>query len=302
MKKAALFIILFFGWNMAFAQQNAQTPSTEGQIILMDNYTVTSMFGDIKNNGFQKGIELSSKNKAVYAVDDANVIFYRKKTSRTIKLAGGDYVIMQSKDNQTRYKYSNLTEGDYDKEKYAKGEKIGEAKLIADSYEIGSVTFEMENIPKQQYVNPITILGFNDRFSPSIQDVYFKATDSSIVSLVQTYSPTLVRGGSLFIRCKDRLTQSLKFYTPYSIKVLIDGNENGGIKFDYIQKKGNKLYLSDTNLSYDEIYTNGQEFDFYLLDFTSLPGLVGFQLIVEDYAGNKQTHRKPIRVRPPEIN
>ena len=91
-------------------QQNAATSETElPPVSVMNNYSVVSMFGGIRNNGFQRGIDLQAKDRSVYAIEKSNLVFYRRKSGRTINYAGGDYVILQGENNQYRYKYSNLT-------------------------------------------------------------------------------------------------------------------------------------------------------------------------------------------------
>lgn len=269
--------------------------------VVMNNYTVVSMFGAMRHNGFQRGIDIQSKERSVYALEKSDVIFYRNKSAkRTINYGGGDYLIMQGQSNKYRYKYSNLLiDADSSKLSYKEGELIGEAMPDTDTYDTGTLHLEIEEPAQNRYINPVTILGISDNVGPSIQDIYFRTAEGSIVSFLR--DTKLNRGGSMFVRCKDRLTQALRYFTPYQIKVVVDGVESGGIRFDYIRRDGQKLLLSDTNMTFDDLYCNGQEFDYYIMDFNALPGLVGFQVIVSDYAENKQLYRKAMRIMPPEM-
>ena len=301
--KKILYISMFcfMTFCLAAQQQNVSKSDEEDAAPkVMNNYTVVSMFGAMRNNGFQRGIDLQSKDRSVYALEKSNVIFYRKKSGRTIHYAGGDYLVIQGQDNQYRYKYSNLiNDKHYTKTAYDEGEQIGEVMPDTDTYNTGTLNLEIEEPSANRFINPVSILKISDNVGPSIQDIYFRTAEGNTVSFLR--DTRLNRGGSMFVRCKDRLTPALRYFTPYQIKVIVDGVETGGIKFDYIRRDGQKLLLSDTNMTFDDLYCNGQEFDYYIMDFNALPGLVGFQVIVMDYAENRQLYRKAMRIMPPEM-
>ena len=302
--KRLLYIFMFclITFCLSAQQQNVKNnENEEQQVVVMNNYSVVSMFGAMRNNGFQRGIDLQSKDRSVYALEKSNIVFYRKKSCRrTINYVGGNYVIIQGQNNNYRYKYSNLiNDKEYSKSVYEEGEKIGEVMPDTDTYNTGTLNLEIEEPANNRYINPVTILNISDNVGPSIQDIYFRTAEGNTVSFLK--DTRLNRGGSMFVRCKDRLTPALKYFTPYQIKVIIGGVESGGIKFDYIRRDGQKLLLSDTNMMFDDLYSNGQEFEYYIMDYNSLPGLVGFQVIVEDYAENRQLYRKAMRILPPEM-
>ena len=138
-----------------------------------------------------------------------------------------------------------------------------------------------------------------DRLPPIIRDIYFVTGDNSVVSFLD--STRLKRGGKLFINCMDRIDRRQMFFTPYQIKVIIGGVEYGGIRFDYLRKSGGALLLSDTNLKYEDVYSNSENFFYYLMEYNTLPGLVGFHIIVEDFFGNKAEYRKALRIMPPDL-
>ncbi|HOV14075.1 MAG TPA: hypothetical protein PK771_07310, partial [Spirochaetota bacterium] len=70
--------------------------------------------------------------------------------------------------------------------------------------------------------------------------------------------------------------------------------------FDYMKKTENSYVVSDTNLRFEDIYANKEDFDFFLVEFYSLPNLVGLKITVEDFHGNKTEFKRPIRILPPE--
>ena len=300
-KYVLMFCLITFCINAQSQNVNTANTNEEQQpTVVMNNYSVVSMFGAMNNNGFQRGVDLQSKDRNVYSLEKSNIVFYRRKSGRTINYAGGEYLILQGENNKYRYKYSNLAnDKDYSKTKYDEGEKIGEVLPDTDTYMTGTLNLEIEDPSLKRYINPVTIINISDNVGPSIQDIYFRTAEGNIVSFLR--DTRLNRGGSLFVRCKDRLTPALKYFTPYQIKVIIGGVESGGIKFDYIQRAGQNLYLSDSKMTFDDVYSNGQEFEYYIMDYNTLPGLVGFQVIVEDYAENRQLYRKALRIMPPEI-
>ena len=100
----------------------------------------------------------------------------------------------------------------------------------------------------------------------------------------------------------DRIDNSNYFVCPYKIILIIDGKEKVNMVFDYLKKGENSYTLSNIGYKFEELYLNKEDFDYFLMDFHSLPDLIGLKIIVEDFAGNKVEFKKPIRVLPPDNN
>jgi len=266
----------------------------------MNNYTITSYFGDTRGDHFHTGIDLAAVGEFIYSLMDSEIIFHNSKKNRAINYGLGNFVVLQSQDNNYRISYSHLSDDylDYNKKIYRKFEKLA---LVGNTgHSTGShLHLEIEDLTNKRILNPLPFLKTSDKLSPVISDAFFKTGDGEIVSFFK--SSRLKRGGKLYIRAFDRLSGRSSVMTPYLFKVIIGGKEASAIKFDYLRKSDNNLFLSDTDFKFEDIYSSGVENEYFLMDFNSLPGLVGFHIITEDFYGNKAEIRKAFRILPPDI-
>jgi len=270
---------------------------------IIKNYIISSSFGDTRNDHFHTGIDLASnENEEIYSITDGRLIFYNTKKFRGISYGLGNFAVIQSEDNKYRITYSHLKENSLDikKEKYKKNEKI--ANVGNTGHSTGPhLHLEIEDMQKNILINPLKFIKIKDRdkIPPIIEDVYFITTNREKISLFKDNK--IKRGGKLFIKTMDRINSQQNMITPYKIYVLIGGKEATILIFDYFRKINNDYYVSTNDYKFQDIYQNGINFDYYLMDFTSLPGVVGFNIIVEDYNGNKNEFRRAVKVLPPDL-
>ena len=97
------------------------------------------------------------------------------------------------------------------------------------------------------------------------------------------------------------VNNSIYALAPYKITLYIDGIEKANFKFDYLNKLSNSFFITN-NLDFNNIYANNEIYDFYILDYYSLPEIIGFKLIVEDFNGNKREFKKNIIMEFPKKN
>ena len=266
------------------------------------NFIITSSFGDSRDDHFHTGIDLGTKEgEEIYSIIDSKLIFYNSNKFREIPYGLGNFIVVQSIDNNYRIIYSHLKTHNIDiisKNTYKKGEKIGEAGNTGHSTG-PHLHLEIEDIQKNTLINPFKFIKIKDSIPPIIEDIYFLTNDKEKISLLKDNK--IKRGGKLFIKTMDLINSQQNFLTPYKISVLIGGKEMTTLCFDYFKKLKNDYYISTNDYKFKDIYQNGVNFDFYLMDFTSLPGIIGVNIIVEDYNGNKNEFRKSIRILPPDL-
>lgn len=293
MKKLTVLLMALFASFFVYSQDSAS-----GDV--MNNYTITSYFGDARGDHFHTGIDLAAVGEFAYSLMDSEIIFHNSKKNRDINYGLGNFVVMQSQDNNYRISYSHLSDDhlDYKKKIYKKSEKLA---LVGNTgHSTGShLHLEIEDLKNKRILNPLSFLKTSDKLSPVINDAFFKTGEGEIISFFK--NSKLKRGGKLYISAFDRINNISSIMTPYMFKVIIGGKETSIIKFDYLRKSDNNLFLSDTDFKYEDIYSGGVENEYFLMDFNSLPGLVGFHIITEDFYGNKAEIRKAFRVLPPDI-
>jgi len=266
----------------------------------MDQYKITSTFGDSRYDHFHTGIDLAASDKEVRAISNCELIFYNGKKAGSINYGMGDFVIFENSYDSLRYNYSHLEEGSFNPENvyWKRNDRVG---IVGNSgHSSGKhLHLEIEDIEEKKLLNPIRFINTKDTIVPKIEDVYFITKDGEKLSLYS--NARIKRGGKLFIKCADRINDSNYLITPYKITVIIDGKEKSVLSFDYLRKNENYYVVSDSNLKFEDIYSNKEDFDFFLLEFYSLPNLVGVKITVEDFHGNRAEFKKPIRFLPPEI-
>lgn len=286
---STLFLLLF----------NLSAENSDDVFDVMNVYKVTSTFGDSRYDHFHTGLDLAANDQEIRAITNSELIFHNKKRSNSISYGMGDFAVFENSYDKLRFNYSHLKEDSFIPENvyWKKNDKI--ASVGSSGHSTGShLHFEVEDIENKRLLNPLAYIGKKDTLPPRIEDVYFITKDNEKISL--TTNAKLKRGGKLFIKCMDRIDDSNYFIAPYKITVIIDGKEKSVLTFDYFRKTESAYVVSDTKLKFEDIYINKEDFDFFLLDFYSLPNLVGLKIIVEDFHGNKIEFKKPIRILPPE--
>ncbi len=294
MKKYLIFFLLFLFSSLLLHNDTSN-------YILSNNYKIISSFCDHKDNHFNTGLDLIAKNDEMFhSIFDGEVIFYNKNRFRNIKYNNGNLLVVEDKENKLRASYFNLRDNFTNENIFIlkKGEQIGRPKYSVNLNEF-KLYIEVEDIENNKVLNPMQHIFINDTIQPRILDIYFITDENEIISLKEKGEYKIKRGGKIFIKCFDKINNSNYNITPYSIKILIDGNEKASFIFDHLNKK-NFYYTINKNKLFEDIYYNKEPFDFYIMDFYGLPGLVGFKAIVEDFNGNKTIFKSNLKILPPE--
>ncbi len=255
---------------------------------VMDDFVVTSMFGDNRGDHYHSGIDLAGTDKPVFSIDDAEVIFMNKNRSGSVKYGSGNFVMLENKESKIRYNYSHLADSSYDEniKSYSMGEFLG---LSGNSgHSTGKhLHFEVEDTKTHKVLNPLSMVRVKDTRRPVIRDVFFIDINKQKVSLFKTRR--IVRGGKLFISAFDYVDGNSIELTPYSIEVFINGDEFSAITLDSLSKRNEGYYVGNTQKDFQSLYETGEENLFFLREQYFLPGLFSIKVVVRDFAGNAST-------------
>lgn len=263
---------------------------------IMKDFVVTSLFGDSRTDHFHTGIDLFGVAESVRAVEDLEVVFMNKNRKGSIKYGNGNFILLEHKKTNIRYNYSHLSDKSCDEKRtsYKKGEIVGVSGDTGHS--TGShLHLEIEDIKNKRLENPIKLLSITDTKKPVIQDIFFISNLGDVTSLYDTRS--IVRGGKLFIKCVDFIDGYDIKLTPYEIDVFIDGDEFYSMKFDFLNKKDDNLCMTGSDKRFEELYSTGEDFVFFLKEKNFLPGIYGIKVVVKDYKGNADYFITSFRVR-----
>jgi hypothetical protein len=292
MLKLKYFYILFFITTVL--------PGFCEPVKVMDNFKITAAFGDSRDDHLHTGIDLAAVDEDVKSIMDSELIFYNRQNPRSITYGNGNFMILENSEKKLRFNYSHLRDGsiDYRKIIYKQSEKIGSSGNSGHSTGY-HLHLEVEDIKNNKLLNPLQFIQYNDNMPPRIDDVYFISSDNQKMSLWE-YN-RIKRGGKLFIKCIDRIDSSNYDLVPYSVRVIIDGKEKFFMTFDYFEKGESSYTVSNTGLKFGDIYKNKDNTDLYLLDYSSLPDLIGLKIIVTDFTGRKAEFKKEITILSPDI-
>ncbi|MCG8572070.1 MAG: M23 family metallopeptidase, partial [Spirochaetes bacterium] len=267
--------------------------------LVLENAVISSGFGESRLDHYHTGIDLAAKNKPVKSLESCETVFYNINRKNSLFYGNGNFVVLEDVEAKKRYSYSHLKEKSLNRAKmyYQKDE------IIAIAGNSGHSTgphlhLEIEDLENRRLVNPIEIIPFDDTRKPILEDIYFITRENEKVSILK--NKYIHRGGKMFIKCRDPIDFSPYPINPYSIEVIIDGKDFYQLKFDYLKKVENYYVLSESGKKFSDLYVNNSDFDFYLTDFFALPGDISIKIIISDYAGNKVTYNRPIRILPPK--
>ena len=267
---------------------------------IMKEYKLTSTFCDFRGDHFHTGIDLAGKDKEIYSIMEGELVFYNIDRKRSINYGNGNFVIIENTNDNLRFNYSHLKDKSFDPQKinYNKGDKV--AILGNSGHSTGPhLHFEIEDIKNERLLNPLEFIDIKDSISPRIIDIYFICKNNEKISLIKQRNRKIKRGGKLYIRCEDRIDGSNYSLSPYKITVIVDGIEKSNLMFNYLKKSNNRFVVAEDR-NFEEIYTNRENFDYYIMNYFGLPGIIGLKVIIEDFVGNKAIFRSALRILLPE--
>ncbi len=262
----------------------------------LNELKLTSTFGDNRTDHFHTGIDIAAANNGIVTFHKSEeVVFYSIERPGSIRYGNGEFIITKSEPDHYITNYSHIQAGSFDRSRlsYKQGEVIGSIGNTGRSTG-PHLHIEIYDLKNSQLINPLSIINFADTSNPVINDVYFIKDNNERVSLIGG-GGTVENGGKLFISCYDRIQNSQYQLTPYSIFFSIDGEEKGGVRLDRLIPQGSSYSIAGANISFDRLYRNGANFDYYIGEFYSLPLTRGLKIVVSDYNGNIIEFKRPLR-------
>ncbi|MCH5150231.1 MAG: hypothetical protein J1G30_06160 [Spirochaetales bacterium] len=259
--------------------------------------SIISQFGSNLGTRFQTGMDLQSKDMPFFAREDCEVVFVNKRKPDSIQYPCGNLILLQNKSSDLRCYYSGIADDSYDEHivSYSQGEFIGMAgNSGTNDKEILHV--EMEDLENHRLLNPAIYFDVPDTKKPVINDLFFIDIHNREISLFQTKK--VIRGGKLFIKCSDYITDNSSVLMPYKIDVFINGEEFCSLSFESMDKKNKAFYLSDSEKDFFALYQINSPNVFFLKEQYFLPGLLGIKVVVRDFAGNSSSYTTSFRVLP----
>ncbi len=264
---------------------------------------LTSTFADNREDHFHTGIDIAHPGIPIITFHESEeLVFYTHDRPGSIKYGNGLFVITHSKDLKILTNYSHIKESTINPEKtiYSAGEVLAEIGNTGRSSG-PHLHIELFNYIEKRLYNPLKFINFDDKTPPVVSDVYFIADDSSKISLTKGGVQNLIRGGKLFVSCHDRIENSPYFLTPYKIDFYIDGIRRLSLSFDSLIAQNSEFVTEASLFSFNTVYSNNKNFEYYIGDFYSLPGVRGVKIDVFDFKGNKAEFKRPLRISSPKI-
>jgi len=264
--------------------------------IFMKNKILTSNFCDYRNDHFHTGIDLAALDEDIIVPNDSEVVFFNIKRKNSINYGNGNFVILQDNKNNYRFNFSHLKDDSFDNKKivYSRGDKIAVSGNTGHSS--GShLHLEIEDIKNKLLLNPLTFLNIEDTRRPRLIDIYFITEDNKKISITDPRNYKIEKNGKLFIKCMDYVNNSEYALVPYKITVYIDGKKTSSLMFDHLTSNLNNFVLNDGR-DFSSLYINNEKNDFFISNFFSLPGLIGFKVEIEDFSGNILVYKKNLIV------
>ena len=261
---------------------------------------VIHSFGESQRMEFNTTIEYVGDQK-VYAIGDGEVIFQENRETNPLRpdLGRGDHLIVEHPANVRSY-YFNLKKNPVSPQL----DKVNKTTIIANTAfqnTMGKFTMRLMVENQKKIINPLNILpALNDKRSPKVQSVFVVINDN--IYSFKNNKPLLRYRGEikLYGIAKDHVfTQSENggVLWPRGVKRVsfyIDDAIWRDYDFNYllITKNGIKLFPDHTH---DEIY--GVPFNFKFGTFVPSRSTHTFELVAEDFAGNRNSKKYRVSFR-----
>ncbi len=240
-------------------------------------------FGQSSGGAYSRGMELIGEVQPVYPITAGTVIFVRG--SRDVALSQLGTMVVVEHDRGFRSFYGHLEEGTTPEP----GTVVTEATQIGLVGETGTagrptLFFSILDTEAGAYVNPLLLLPVvEDVIAPTVISVLAQ----SETSLYDLSAASSLSAGKylLFVECEDRWVRAGELVTPYSVVVLVDGQEHMVITHDRIVfSDGYPRVEPGPPVPHDGLHIGGR--GYVTGPFTVPIGRTLIEVVVSDFAGN----------------
>lgn len=248
-----------------------------------ETFSPSVAFGQSSGGAYSRGMELIGEVQPVYPITAGTVIYVRGPHENSSSQLGTTVVVEH--DRGFRSFYGHLEEGTTPEP----GTVVTEATqigLIGETGTAGRPTlfFSILDTEAGAYVNPLLLL-------PVVEDV-IAPTVISVLAQSETSLYDLSAGSSLsageyllFVECEDSWVRAGELVTPYSVAVLVDGQEHMVITHDRIVfSDGYPRLEPGPPVPHDGLHIGGR--GYVTGRFTVPIGRTLIEVVVSDFAGN----------------
>ncbi len=248
----------------------------------LENYRITSTFGESRSDHFHDGMDVISGNNNVYPVDDGELVFFWDKSIFPTEnyTGGGNYSVLKHKDGIYSL-YMHLEDASHLKNHYTVNDSLGKIGNTGRSYG-KHLHFSLLKLHERKSINPVMLLPqFKDAKKPLVTNIsvrigekYYPIKNNCKIRLTQHY-PLHIKIIDL-IRGQERLG-------VYRLKVILNSRNVIDAKFSEIGFSRNGLTIS--NKIFQSLYDENGYYKAENVLYNN--GLNRIIVIALDYSGNK---------------
>ena len=251
-----------------------------------ETFSPSVAFGQSSGGAYSRGMELIGEVQPVYPITAGTVIYVRGSDENSPSQLGTTVVVEH--DRGFRSFYGHLEEGTTPEP----GTVVTEATQIGLVGETGTagrptLFFSILDTEAGAYVNPLLLLPVvEDVIAPTVISVLAQS-ETSLYDL-STRSSLPAGEYLLFVECEDRWDRTGELITPYSVVVLVDGQEHMVITHDRIVfSDGYPRVEPGPPVPHDGLHIGGRS---YVTGWFTVPiGRTLIEVIVSDFSGNESS-------------
>ena len=248
-----------------------------------ENFSASTVFGQSSGGAYSRGMELIGGVEPVYPITAGTVIYVREPHDGSPSQLGT--IVVVEHDRGFRSFYGHLEEGT----------AAEPGAVVTESTQIGTIgqtgaaghpTLFLSILDTESgaYVNPLLLLpAIEDLVAPTVISVLAQ----SEISLYDLSAGSAVPTGEylILVECEDRWSRAGELITPYSVVVLVDGQEQMAITHDRIVfADGYPRVLPGPPVPHDGMRAGERG---YLAGRITVPiGRTLIEVLVSDFSGN----------------
>ncbi len=275
---------------------------------------VISTFGELRDGGYLKGIEMAGENLSVQPVLPGKVVFYRREAQRQGILPGGlgQSVVVQH-ERGIRTRYGNLR--DLNVEQFSGGEvgtdfilgytgasaensipTADDSTRAAEKSFPEGLFFQLIDGELQRIVNPLLSLSsIPDTTAPRIVGLY--VSEGAEMRRIRDGGSLPQGDFAVIVETYDmsRAAGKTRRLLPYAVRLIVNGEEIAGMEFDAVEAEEQRhVLVSGGRRSAEDVYSGQWRLRIGNVPFR--PTEMQLQVVVSDFSGNEVSERYRIRV------
>ncbi len=249
-------------------------------------------FGTNEGTHFAVGLRLAGKDRAVWAADEGEMVYYWNEEQKQSALPcglGNMVIIEHPKGLKSLYGHlEGLSLDSGGDENYRVGNRDYIGHIGGSGWTYGNqLAFAVFDSEFHQIVNPLLVLPsvLDDR-EPVVRNAELKYGDTVIL----LENDIVVETGDYALAAEifdpSQYSNVWTPMAPFAVSVFLNGSEVKKIVFEALQELNGRLIMrSSEKNDYEELYIGKQTMQLDKLNL--IPGKTSIEIIVRDYAGNE---------------